>query len=79
MHNDLHKEPFSLMEDVYVEESYRGKGLGTKIIKQLIKTAQKEGCYKLIATSRYNRPKVHELYTRLGFKKQGLEFRIDFS
>jgi GNAT superfamily N-acetyltransferase len=78
MHNDLHKEPFGLMEDVYVEESYRGKGLGTKIVKQLIKAAQKEGCYKLIATSRYNRPKVHKLYTKLGFKKQGLEFRIDF-
>jgi L-amino acid N-acyltransferase YncA len=52
--------------------------INQRIVKQLIKAAQKEGCYKLIATSRYNRPKVHKLYTKLGFKKQGLEFRIDF-
>ena len=26
MHNDLHDRPFALMEDVYVDESYRGKG-----------------------------------------------------
>ncbi|MEO0537352.1 MAG: hypothetical protein AAF215_26285 [Cyanobacteria bacterium P01_A01_bin.123] len=35
-------------------------------------------CYKLIATSRTSRPKVHDLYQRLGFTQQGFEFRIDF-
>lgn len=35
-------------------------------------------CYKLIATSRTSRPKVHELYHRLGFTQHGVEFRIDF-
>lgn len=78
MKNDLHKQPFGLMEDVFVDESLRGKGHGTKIVKELIKEAKKQNCYKLIATSRYNRPKVHELYKELGFKDWGKEFRIDF-
>ena len=27
MHNDLHEEPFGLMEDVFVDEQVRGKGI----------------------------------------------------
>ncbi|MFZ5366267.1 MAG: GNAT family N-acetyltransferase [Patescibacteria group bacterium] len=78
LQNDLHKKPFGLLEDVYVEENLRGRGLGTKIINEAIIEARKNKCYKLVATSRYSRPKVHKLYERLGFKNHGLEFRLDF-
>ena len=78
MTNDLHAEPFGLLEDVYVDESQRGSGLGTAIVKEVIAAARELGCYKLIATSRASRPKVHELYERLGFEKHGVEFRITY-
>jgi GNAT superfamily N-acetyltransferase len=78
MHNDFHQEPFGLMEDVYVAESQRGKGLGTKLVMEVIKAAQEQGCYKLIATSRKSRPQVHQLYKKLGFEERGLEFRLSF-
>ena len=77
MHNDLHSEPFGLLEDVYVDESQRSKGLGTKLVKEVVQTAKEQGCYKLIATSRSSRTQVHQLYKRLGFSERGLEFRID--
>ena len=51
MYNDLHQEPFGLLEDVYVAETHRARGLGTKIVRQVIAAAQERGCYKLIATS----------------------------
>lgn len=78
MHNDLHDQPFALMEDVYVDEEFRGKGLGSDLVRQVIQLAQDANCYKLIATSRDSRPKVHTLYRQLGFTQRGLEFRIDF-
>ena len=78
MGNDLHDRPFGLLEDVYVDKSYRGKGIGSDLVKEVIKLAKEANCYKLIATSRTSRPKVHELYQRLGFTQHGLEFRIDF-
>ena len=78
MHNDLHSRPFGLMEDVYIAESYRGQGIGTKLVKQIIEKAKQMNCYKLIATSRYSRPEVHKLYERIGFKDYGKEFRINF-
>lgn len=78
MWNSLHDAPFGLLEDVYVDESLRGQGLGTEIVKEIISEAKARGCYKLIATSRHTRPRVHDLYVRLGFKDHGKEFRIDF-
>jgi GNAT superfamily N-acetyltransferase len=77
MRNDLHDQPFGLMEDVYVDETYRGKGVGSELVKQVIELAKKANCYKLIATSRTSRPRVHELYQRLGFTQHGVEFRVD--
>lgn len=77
MHNNLHEEPFGLMEDVFVEEEYRNQGIGTQLAKAVVEAA-KNKCYKLICTSRYSREKVHELYKKLGFKNHGLEFRMDF-
>ncbi len=32
--NDLHAQPFGLMEDVYVDESCRGKGIRFKISRK---------------------------------------------
>lgn len=78
MHNDLHEAPFGLLEDVFVDDARRGSGLGTRLVREVIAAAKEAGCYKLIATSRTSRPKVHELYRRLGFSNHGLEFRMNF-
>ena len=77
MFNGLHEEPFGLLEDVFVEEKKRGKGIGTKLGNAVIAEAKKQKCYKLICTSRYTSTKVHDLYLKLGFKDHGKEFRID--
>jgi len=75
--NDLHKEPFGLLEDLFVSEEERGKGIATDLIKQVILKAKENSCYKLIATSRYEREHVHNIYKKLGFKDYGKEFRIN--
>jgi len=75
--NDQEKGPYGLMEDVFVDDSKRGQGYGTKILNKLIQEAKNQNCYKLIGTSRNERPKVHELYLNLGFKDYGKEFRMD--
>lgn len=79
MHNGLHDRPFGLLEDVFVDEHYRGNGLGTDLVFRVIDAARERGCYKLIATSRYSRPQVHKLYKSLGFCDYGVEFRIDIN
>ena len=77
LNNDLHVEPFGFIEDVYVDETCRGHGMGTKLINQMIEKASVLGCYKIIMTSRYSNEKVHKLYTHLGFEDRGKEFRLN--
>ncbi len=77
LRNDLHEKPYGFMEDVFVEEQFRGQGYGEKIAAAIIEEARKRGCYKLICTSRFSNEKAHKLYEKLGFKNHGNEFRID--
>jgi len=77
MKNDLHKRPFGFMEDVFVNEDYRGKGVGKRLVNEIIEKAKENDCYKLVCTSRYEREKVHKLYEKFGFKDYGKEFRMD--
>lgn len=78
LQNDLHKRSFGFMEDVFVNEDSRGKGVGKRLVTEVIEKAKENNCYKLVCTSRYEREKVHQLYKKLGFKDYGKEFRIDF-
>jgi GNAT superfamily N-acetyltransferase len=78
MHNNLHKQAFALLEDVFVKESERNQGYATQLIKRAIAEAKQLNCYKIIATSRHQRPEVHQLYLKLGFVNWGQEFRLDF-
>ncbi|MDO8571594.1 MAG: GNAT family N-acetyltransferase [bacterium] len=75
--NDIHAKPFAFIEDVYVDPLYRGKGIAQRLVTDAIGEARKQGCYKLILTSRFGKEKVHELYTKLDFKRHGYEFRMN--
>lgn len=75
--NELHEEPYALLEDVYVLEEYRSQGIGTTLVKKAIELAREKGCYKILATSRFERDYIHKWYEKLGFKKFGYEFRMD--
>lgn len=79
LHNSFHERPYALIEDLFVEEKFRGKGLGSKLMKAAIIEAKKENCYKVLATSRHTRPQVHEFYKKLGFQDWGKEFRMELS
>lgn len=78
INNDLYEKPYGLLEDVFVEDSERGQGTGTELVKAVIEEAKYRGCIKLIGCSRYSRPNVHKWYESLGFIDYGKEFRMDF-
>lgn len=75
--NALHSRPYGLLEDLYVEERYRGEGLGKALLLKVIQEAKTRKLYKLIGTSRKERKVVHQMYLKYGFKNYGYEFRLD--
>ena len=54
------------IEDVVVDKAYRGKGIGANLIDQLISSAKKVGCYKIILSCSN---KNVDFYIKFGFKK----------
>ncbi len=75
--NELHDEPFGLMEDLFVSENNRKQGYGGKLIAAAIDEARKNHCYKFIFTC--SRDELYGWYEQQGFKKYGLEFRMNLS
>lgn len=59
----------SYIEDVVVDDAYRGQGLGAKIVQTLIDAGRERGALSITLTSRPERVPAHKLYEKLGFKK----------
>lgn len=58
----------AVVEDMIVDENYRGKGLGRKILKELIKWAKEQGVEIVDLTTNSKRVAANELYKSEGFK-----------
>ena len=56
------------IEDVVVDESARGKGVGSALNVAAIERAQRVGARTVDLTSRPSREAANRLYQRLGFK-----------
>lgn len=74
--NDFRGREFGYMEDVFVDEKYRGQGLAKELIKKIIELAKANRCYKIVGLSRYGRENVHNLYKKMGFTDFGVEFKM---
>ena len=62
------------IEDVVVSKEFQGQSIGEKIIKYILKLAEKHDCYKTILNCSDN---VKQFYEKLGFKHNSNEFRFD--
>jgi ribosomal protein S18 acetylase RimI-like enzyme len=57
------------IEDVVVDESHRGKGIGRELMLFAIDYSRSLGAKNINLTSRPSRIAANELYIKLGFKK----------
>lgn len=68
---------FAFVEDVFVDEKFRGKGYARALYESIAYLAKDRKCYKIVACSRLEREGVHAMMAKLGYKKHGYEFRRD--
>ena len=61
---------YGTIEDVVVDERYRGKGLGKMLISALIEKAKKMGMKHVDLTSNPKRVAANNLYQKTGFEKR---------
>jgi ribosomal protein S18 acetylase RimI-like enzyme len=56
------------IEDVVVDESARGKGLGEQLVREALRVAHERGARSVSLTSRPERESANRLYQRVGFE-----------
>jgi GNAT superfamily N-acetyltransferase len=57
-----------------VDETYRGQGIGKKLLDQTERWLRERGVHKLTLTSGKQRIEAHKFYRRLGYSETGLRF-----
>ncbi len=70
--------PAGYVENVVVDKSCRGQGIGQQLVKKCIEIAAKDwNCYKIILTSK---PKLARFYGKSGFKEfKEMAMRVDIN
>jgi glucosamine-phosphate N-acetyltransferase len=64
------------LEDVVVDQSYRGAQLGQKLIANIVEIARENGAYKIIADCK---TELLSFYSKNGFERRGEQIAIYFS
>ncbi|MEV6265135.1 GNAT family N-acetyltransferase [Streptomyces sp. NPDC051784] len=59
--------PYALIENVVVEETLRGTGLGKQIMTGTLRAAWDAGCYKAMLLTSSRKPATHAYYRACGF------------
>ena len=61
------------IEELIIDEKYRNKGIGGRMVKDVITLCKKKKINCLYLTSAFHRLEAHKFYEKLGFKKDGFE------
>lgn len=69
--------PYAVIENVVVDKSRRGEGIGTTLIREAMGRAQESNAYKLSLTANLGRARAHAFYRELGMKETHLGFEVD--
>lgn len=57
-----------MVDDVVVDKSHRGKGIGRKLMEHLLEESKKIGLDEILLSTGHHRTPAIQLYTSLGFK-----------
>lgn len=62
------------VDELVVEQKYRGRGIGRTLLARLIESARERGCRAMELDSAFRRVESHSFYEKLGFEKRAFLF-----
>ena len=65
------------LEDLFVDESVRGQGLGRKLIEHVYEFAAKQGCNRVYWTTQESNKTARRLYDNIATKTDMCQYRKD--
>ena len=73
--SNLWNEGFvGFVDEMIVDQTHRGRGIGTQILDKLISWARDRGCIRIELDSAFHRKDAHAFYERRGFQSRAYLF-----
>jgi GNAT superfamily N-acetyltransferase len=69
--------PSGIIEDIAVDPTCQGMGIGKVMVGHAISLCREKGCYKVMLSSNLKRERAHAFYESLDFERHGYSFRIN--
>ncbi len=69
-------QPSMVVDDVAVDPSTQGLGIGRALMNAAMQMARQQGCYKLALSSNLKRHAAHAFYEHIGLQQHGLSFFV---
>lgn len=66
--------PIAELDELYVVETFRGKGIGKQLIAKIEEIAKEKNCYRVYIGSANRFETAHKFYQTLGYEKYGHHF-----
>jgi len=73
----LHRGLSGLIDELIVDKSYRGKGIGKQLLSGAIEKSRQLGCCEVEVSTEKTNTKAREFYRQCGFTDRGVLFEID--
>lgn len=68
--------PSGILENLVVDRSWRGRGVGRQLMQFAIDLCRSKGCFELRLSSRLENEDAHRFYESLGLGKRGHTFAV---
>ena len=62
----------AILEDMIVSPDFRGKGVGTRLVRQAIESAVAQGCGRITLLTDHDNSVAHLLYRKCGFSRSDM-------
>jgi len=69
-----YSKPIAELDELFVLEEYREKGIGKQLMEKIEDIAKEKGCHRIFIESHYDHKAAHKFYEKLGYKNYGYHF-----
>lgn len=62
------------IDELVVDDNYRGRGIGTRLLEHILVLARQRGCRRVELDSAFHRKQAHQFYEQRGFENRAFLF-----
>jgi len=78
IHDFVHGAKLSYIQNLCVASPYRSKGIGSKLLQEIIKNAKENGASEIHVVTEFGNKSAIELYKKQGLTKESLQLEMEF-